>query len=222
MNTLKTHCCGEKLTLHADKVVYWHAAKTLLAADVHVGKEHVLGRAGVSIPGGISEATLSHLFRLSDFFSAERLLVLGDFLHGQHTTDEAWHQHLQAQLQTRKELSLHIVAGNHDKHLSQKRINKAINWINTQLFEPPFVFTHEPVTDQRGYVVCGHLHPAYRLQSNGKEKLRAPVFWFQEKMAVLPAFGHFTGSCTVTPDAGDRLFITGPGAVLECTAAIGQ
>ena len=59
--TLSTECCGENLLLHPDKVIYWPARKTLLAADIHVGKEATFARAGIPVPGGISEQTLNTL-----------------------------------------------------------------------------------------------------------------------------------------------------------------
>jgi len=189
--------------------------KTLLVADVHLGKEHVLGRAGVSIPGGVSEDTLTHLFALVEHFGAERLLVLGDFVHGYHTIDESWVSHLSALRQTHAELSIQVVAGNHDKQPSMDLLQHHAEWINDTLHEAPFVFTHEPHGDDRGYVLCGHLHPAYRVQSTRKQRLRAPAFWFQRNVGILPAFGHFTGGKEVIPEAWDRIYITGPDCVIE-------
>ena len=62
---LPVHHAGEQFLLHPDRVMYWPAQKILLAADVHMGKEHVFGRHGIAIPGGSSEATLKKLFELA-------------------------------------------------------------------------------------------------------------------------------------------------------------
>ncbi len=215
MKDLEIICQSQELKLHPDKVAYWPAAKTLLVADVHAGKEHILGRAGISIPAGISEDTLDHLFALVDHYCAERLLILGDFTHGYHTRDEAWIKHFYDHLAQHDQLNVQIVAGNHDKHTAKRLLDKDVVWIPDCLVEPPFVFTHIPKPDERGYVIAGHLHPAYVIQNNSKEKLQAPVFWFQQSMGVLPAFGHFTGAGKIQPETTDRLFITGPDCVID-------
>ena len=73
--TLSTECGGETLLLHPDKVIYWPARKTLLAADIHVGKEATFARAGIPVPGGISEQTLNTLMGLLDDSQSERLII---------------------------------------------------------------------------------------------------------------------------------------------------
>jgi DNA ligase-associated metallophosphoesterase len=206
--------CDQTLCLHAQKVLYWQEQKTLLAADVHVGKEHAFGRAGIGVPGGISEATLQSLMTLVDDCGAERLLILGDLLHAMPTRDESWQSTLSAQLHKRSQLDMTVVAGNHDKPAARERVDSRINWAVESIHEAPFVFQHEPDTDARGYVLCGHIHPVWRLGTR-REKLRAPVFWFQRRLAVLPAFGHFTGGHNIQRTSGERLFMTGPDCVVE-------
>ena len=75
LQTLSTECCRETLLLHPHKVIYWPARKTLLAADIHVGKEATFARAGIPVPGGISEQTLNTLMRLLDDSQSELSLI---------------------------------------------------------------------------------------------------------------------------------------------------
>lgn len=215
MKSLTIECCDQFLLLTPDKAIHWGAKKTLIVADVHIGKEHMFGRSGISIPGGVSENTIAQLFSSVDQFTAERLLVLGDFIHGYHTKDESWFDFFREQRALRSELSIEIVVGNHDKKQSRALLSEHVTWIEDALHEPPFVFRHEPEPDARGYVMCGHLHPAYMIRSTGKEKLRAPLYWFKEDRAILPAFGQFTGGKVVDADESDRLFIVGPDCVIE-------
>ena len=72
---------GERLELHPERAVHWPARRTLFVADVHLGKEHVFGRRGIPIPGGISAAQLARLAALVARTAAERLVVLGDLMH---------------------------------------------------------------------------------------------------------------------------------------------
>ena len=75
---------------------------------------------------------------------------------------------------------------------------------------------HEPCEDKRGFVLSGHLHPAYRFGRARRDSLRAPAFWFRKHYAVLPAFGEFTGGMTIEPDASvDTVYITGPESVMQ-------
>ena len=220
--SLQISCCDQTLFLHAARVIYWAEQRTLLAADIHIGKEQVFGRTGIGIPGGLSETTLERLMHLVDLSGAERLFILGDFVHDVPALSESWQSLLRELLDQRSELNLSVVVGNHDKPGTSQRMDQRIDWFNNPVAEPPFVFAHEPVIsergsergDDRGYVLCGHIHPVYRVGKR-RDQIRAPVFWFQQSIAVLPAFGLFTGGYTIERNDNDRLFMTGPDCVLE-------
>lgn len=208
-------CCDETLWLVPERALFWPRASTLFIADVHMGKEHVFGRTGIAIPGGISESTLTQLFNLVDASGAERLVVLGDFLHAVPKRCESWLRTLSSHLDERASLAMSIVAGNHDKPAGQKLIDSRIPWTAESAVESPFVLRHEPGSDDRGYVLAGHLHPTWRIGRSRRGSVRAPVFWFGKQGAVLPAFGEFTGGQMIKPEPGDRLFMTGPDCVLS-------
>ena len=54
---------GHSLQLLGDRAMYWAATRTLIVADVHVGKAATFRALGVPVPGGI---TAKDLARLSD------------------------------------------------------------------------------------------------------------------------------------------------------------
>ncbi len=207
-------CAGTQLLLHPEKVAYWPSTRTLLVADVHLGKEYVFGRAGSPVPAGPSNADIDRLSRLINASGAERLLVLGDLIHSMPSLSESWLGSFSAFLDRHAALTVEVVAGNHDKPAGQDRLDSRITWYANPLVETPFVFQHEPGSDHRGHVLCGHVHPCYRIVASRKESVRAPVFWFGSDYSVLPAFGQFTGGYTVKPKKRDRLFIVGPECVL--------
>lgn len=215
---LQKYCCEELLQLLPQKAIFWPAKSTLLVADVHAGKAEVFNRASIAVPAGISEATIRDLFDLITVTKAERVIVLGDFVHGQQHADELWIRQFEQYLDLHKQLDFRVVIGNHDKLDTQNVIN--IPWIPGSMVDAPFIFTHEPRADSRGYVLSGHLHPAWRLQSSRKESLRAPVFWFRSDVAVLPAFGNFTGAKVVKPEKSDQLYITGPDSVINVSSNV--
>ena len=226
MTTFADQClavehAGQHFLLHPDRVMYWPAQKILFAADVHMGKEHVFGRHGIAIPGGLSESSLSRLFELARASDARRLIVLGDFLHNIPRRSENWLQQLSEQMNQSASLSVEVVAGNHDKRRGRLLTDERLVWHSQSIVIDNLVLHHEPCEDSRGFVLCGHIHPVWRLGSARRgASVRAPVFWFREHYAVLPAFGEFTGGMMIEPDANaDSLYMTGPESVLAIPPA---
>lgn len=221
--SLSVECAGEVLWLHPSRVIYWPSQRTLLAADIHVGKEHLFGRQGIAMPGGISEASLNTLFQLTKLANAEKLFILGDFMHALPSHGESWLKQLGHLIDLNKHLQISIVAGNHDRSAARVRIDQRIRWYDQSTPEGPFVLQHEPGEDPRGYVLCGHLHPAWRISASRRASVRTPAFWFRRHCAVLPAFGEFTGGMIVKPDPDiDRLFMAAPDKVIEVPVSAGK
>jgi len=73
---VQTQCAGVSLWLHHERVVYWPERKTLLVADVHLGKEHVFSRTGSAIPTGPSEGDIARLSNLVQSSRAEIMIKL--------------------------------------------------------------------------------------------------------------------------------------------------
>ncbi len=69
----------------------------------------------------------------------------------------------------------------------------------------PALLCHHPQQHDDGFVIAGHLHPAVRLSGRGDDSLRLPCFWWRERLAILPAFGEFTGGATIARETGDRV-----------------
>lgn len=221
MSTFTSAClavdhAGENFLLHPGKVLYWPSQNILFAADVHVGKEHVFGRQGIAIPAGISESTLNELFSLAHQSGASRLIVLGDFMHNIPLASESWLIRLSQLLNEHEHISVEVVAGNHDRKAGRLLTDKRLTWHNASVNIGALALHHEPCKDPHGFVLCGHLHPAWRLGNARRGAIRAPVFWFQKHCAVLPAFGEFTGGVVVDPDPEtDTLYMTGPDCVVK-------
>ena len=213
-------CVGERLELHHERAVHWVARRTLLVADVHLGKEAVFGRFGVAIPHGPSEGDLGRLAALIAATGVERLCILGDFMHAAPSPGERWLGALSAFLDAHAALAVEVVAGNHDRIGGRALVDARVRWIEGSVHEGPFVLQHEPGEDARGYVLAGHVHPACRIGGGRRgESLRAPAFWFRRRGAVLPAFGAFTGGETIRPTRGERVFLAGPDCVVPVFGA---
>ena len=214
--TTELRCHGERLALHHERAVHWIARRTLLVADVHLGKEEVFGRLGVGVPHGPSEHDLARLAALVAETGAERLCILGDFMHDAPRPEERWLGALSRFLDAHAALAVEVVAGNHDQRGGRALVDSRVRWHEGIVRDGPFVLRHVPEDDEEGYVLAGHLHPAGRVGGGRSgDSVRAPAFWFRAAHAVLPAFGAFTGGVNVRPGRGERLFLAGPDCVVS-------
>ncbi len=206
--------CDEQLHLHHERCIYWPTTRTLIVADVHLGKEAVFQRSGMGLPSGIAESDIARLDRLTQRYSPERLLVLGDLVHALPASSEQWIDKLSQWLNSVRGLTVSVVQGNHDKPGVAAVLDSRIQWQDA-LLEPPFYFNHEPARSENGYAMGGHLHPVVSLTGIGSERLRLPVFWLQHNQAVLPAFGSFVGGHAVKPARRDEVYAAGPDGVVR-------
>jgi metallophosphoesterase superfamily enzyme len=112
-----------------------------------------------------------------------------------------------------------LVRGNHDRRAGDPPPELGVAGVDAPASQPPFVLAHHPTSSDDGYVLAGHLHPGVRLAGPAGLRERLPCFWIREHVAVLPAFGDFTGLADVAPEAGDRVFVVAAGEVMEVRGA---
>jgi uncharacterized protein len=205
--------CGESVLLHPERALIWPATRTLLVADPHFGKDDVFRRAGIAVPDGTASADLARLTALVEAHACTRVLVLGDFVHAATRAGDSFLAAFAAWRVAHPSLAVDVIAGNHDRRERATRWRDVIQWHVTPLIQPPFVFSHEPASDARGYVIAGHLHPVFHMDQ-ARRRLRVPVFWKRADMLVMPSFGSFTGGATIRPIATDTLYAAGPERVV--------
>jgi len=212
--TVALNVCGETLLLHPERAIIWPAARTLLIADPHFGKDDVFRRAGIALPTGTANTDLARLTGLIEAHACDRVLVLGDFVHAATRAGDEFLVAFSEWRASHPDLVVEVIAGNHDRREQLARWRGVIEWHPTSCFHPPFVFSHAPVADPRGYVIAGHLHPVFHL-SRMRRRLRVPVFWQRPEMLVLPSFGSFTGGAVVRPAPTDSLYAVGPERIVR-------
>ena len=204
----------EQLTLLPSSAIWWPARSALLVSDLHIGKGATFRVESVPLPAGSSEQTLSKLSRLLDETGALKLYMLGDFWHAKQGRTERIHSLISEWRSRHSSVEVVLVEGNHDRRSGALPTELAIETVS-DLVAGPFVLKHHPEEDSRGYVLCGHVHPAVRLVGQGRQVTRLPAFVFGERVGILPAFGEFTGAATVYPEAGDRVFVVTGEDVVE-------
>lgn len=209
---------GERLVLLPERAVYWVREETLLAADTHWGKAAAFRAASFPIPDAMTGDDLARLARMVERTGARRLIVLGDMLHSRAGRAPETLDAIAAWRAARPDLEILLVRGNHDQHAGDPPAGWNVRCHDEPLELAPFVLRHKPAESSSGYSLAGHIHPGVRLSGRGGQELKLPCFWFGDRGAVLPAFGSFTGTASIAPRPGDRVFVVTDGAVLPVTS----
>lgn len=202
---------GERLTLHAQRAVYWAAMRTLLVSDVHFGKGAVFRRAGIAVPSGDTDDDLARLDALIDEFVPARLVVLGDLVHGAATERSAWVERVRAWRRSHEDVDVLLIAGNHDRHFDVRSLG--IDVVPDRLDVAPFVFSHHPHPQATGYTLAGHVHPGVVVR-DGWRRHRLPAFVFDRDVGMLPAFGTLTGLYEVAAAPGREIIAVTPAGLV--------
>ena len=203
---------GERVLLLPQKAVYWPRLEMLVIADIHFGKAAAFRSFGIPVPHGTTNENLDGLDTLIDATGASHVLFLGDFLHARASHAAATQAAMLAWRRRRCDLVLTLVRGNHDKHAGDPAEALGIDLVDEPYTVGPFSFCHHPDIDAPGYVLAGHVHPAYVLATRS-DALRLPCFVVGPARMILPSFGSFTGGYTVKPAPNERIFVTSGEAV---------
>jgi DNA ligase-associated metallophosphoesterase len=207
-----------EVVLLPERAVYWPHAKTVLVADVHLGKCEAIRVEGGPMPDSILRADLERLGAVLARTEAARLVVLGDLLHAAAGVtpwliDEvaAW------RCRAAPATEVVLVPGNHDTRIPAVASAWGLR-VERDFAEPPFGFCHHPCEREGLYMWAGHIHPLASLRSR-RDELLLPAFWLGARTAVLPAFSAFTGGVPIRPAPGERLFAAVEDRVIEVPPA---
>lgn len=208
---------GEHITLLAERALFWHRHRWLVAGDLHLGKAGHFQRRGIALPSGSQEKTLARLNALIQTFRPERVIFLGDLFHSARNRE--WED-------VREWLSRHpplftLVMGNHEILPERIYTEMGLDCV-TVLEQEPFVFRHEPplvgsaATERDGRVhICGHLHPSIRIAMAGRQRVTLPCFHLSGDVLTLPAFGDLTGRHRIQPQAADRVYAIADSSIIQ-------
>ena len=216
MKEMRLRVAGETLELHAERAVHWSRRNCLLVADVHFGKGSVLRRAGVTVPTGQTSGDLARLDELIAHYRPQRLVVLGDLVHGEAPLDAPWIGLVNAWRQRHAKLAMVLIAGNHDRHFDARELGFEV--AGDELALAPFLLRHAPATVSGSYVLAGHVHPGIVLR-DGWRRHRLPAFRFGADCALLPSFGALTGLHATPAQSGERIVAITPGGLVPLDAA---
>lgn len=204
---------GEPVILTAERTLFWEEQRTLIIADLHVGKTGHFRKSGINIPQSVYKDDLHRLLAQLLFFNARTLIITGDLTHSSINKEmdlfRKWRDDFPA-------LDVHLARGNHDILADAWYRNAGITVHRDPLAIGPFLFVHDimqaqNIPDSGNYIFSGHVHPAVTMWGRAKQSLRFPCFYFGKQYCILPAFSRFTGGYKVEPRPGDDVFaIAGP------------
>jgi len=206
---------GENFLLLPQRGMFWTERKTLLVADVHLGKAATFRAHNIAVPTGTTEKDLETLSQMILQCGAEHLVFLGDLVHNKRGLTDRVCSLILAWRELHASVSITLVRGNHDT-----KVAAITNLMRMKIVEEPhvigpFALKHHPKEDPTRYVLCGHTHPAVKLSGRGQKSLRLPCFSFGEKIGTLPAFGSFTGCAEIEPEHGEKIFVLAGDTVVE-------
>jgi uncharacterized protein len=205
----------QTISLLPEKALWWHERRTVVITDPHFGKSAFFRSKGVPVPRGVTDADLARLDRILQETRGERLVILGDFLHARGGRARGTLRSIKRWRDAHASLDILLIRGNHDRKAGDPPRSWKFRCVNNGFVDEPFVFSHEPEPSKAGYVLTGHIHPAVVVRDEDGASLRMPCFSFSRDLAILPAFGGFTGCWTITPATDDRIFAIAPGTVIE-------
>ncbi len=213
--TVTIEWAGETLALLPERALWWEREETLFITDPHFGKASAFRFAGIPAPDLPDHDDLARLGMLSAKLAVRRLVILGDFFHAKSGRSQATLSALSDWRQRHHGLEIILVLGNHDRHAGQPPEDWNIECVKGPWRLAPFDCCHAPAPVKGSYVLSGHWHPSFRFNDRIGSGLHSPCFYFTEDVAVLPAFGSFTGLHAVTPGPKDQVYLVGPDEVIK-------
>ena len=186
--------------------------RTLVVADLHLGKATAFQAKGLAIPEGDSHADLNRLGTICEQVRATRIVINGDLFHSPAGLSVEIERLLETWLFTIG-LPVELVLGNHDRKLPQLP-----TWLTVvhSVEHAGVHLVHDPADAPAGVpVVAAHWHPVAKIADGKRTSLRLPCFLLRRNVLVLPSFGTFTGGAIVDREEGDRLFVAPGDRVIE-------
>jgi DNA ligase-associated metallophosphoesterase len=220
---LPLHWAGEHVWLCPERALWWPAAQTLFVADVHLGKAAAYRVQGQPVPAGTTDENLDRLQMLLAAYPARRLVFLGDLMHAPQGMTPSLLERVASWRNRHAGMEMVLVRGNHDLRAGDPPPELGVNVVDEPWSLGPFTACHHPRRLPGRFVLAGHLHPSVTLSGPARDRVRLPCFCVEqpelpdqagpEGLAILPAFGAFTGTWGVQAAPGRQVYAVGGGAV---------
>jgi DNA ligase-associated metallophosphoesterase len=205
-----------KQTFHLlpDRAIYWPARSTLVISDAHLGKAASFRTNGVPVPSGATTKDLSRLTSLLNQTAAQRLVILGDFLHSRAARQSEVLTAIAAWRTSHAHLPILLIRGNHDRSAGRVPAEWDIQEVEEPFTEDGICFSHDPQCPTQHPTLAGHIHPVVSLQDYDGTSITLPCFVLDETCLILPSFGTFTGGHRIPRQPTRQIFALAPRRIL--------
>jgi uncharacterized protein len=202
-----------KLNLHAisfdllpEKAIYRAGTKTLVVADLHLGKAMHFRKSGISIPQMSADKDYEILQTMIKKWQPEKIILLGDLFHSELNSEWILFSNF---INSFASIEFILVVGNHDILNRQLYRNLNIKLVNNFLEIDQILFSHIPIKSiPEGKInVAGHIHPGILLRGMGKQNIRLACFYYHKNQLILPAFGNLTGLQIIKQEKKSEVFV---------------
>lgn len=217
---------GEAITLMPQRAAWWEHRRTLIVADMHLGKSETMRVAGLPVPDVDLDEQFERLESAIDATGAARVVVAGDLIHAPAGLTPGLSARVAGRLEAlrRRNVSIVLVRGNHDRRIEGVEDAWGLVEIHETLVEGAIRIVHEPRSGRaaEGAFIAGHLHPALAVGGIAGAGVRVPAFVTTEQGMILPAFSRFTVGGRVMREPGQRWYPIADGRVMEFGARVGN
>lgn len=201
----------QQLLLLPERCIYWQQAQALVMSDLHLGKVTHFRKNGIQVPLGAIDTTYQKLEYLFEQYMPLKWIIVGDLFHS--SLNNEW-ELFSSFCRNHPNVEVILIRGNHDILPAYLFKNESIKTVSNYYLQP-FLFEHHPSLYKQHYLFAGHVHPGVSLKGKARQTITVPCFYFGKKMALLPAFGTFTGLEIITPKIDDRLFVIANKHIIE-------
>ena len=206
------------ITLFPEGAAFLSDSRTLIVADIHLGKSATFRARGLPVPEGDTARDFARLTALAEGCAAASLVIAGDLFHAPSGITSELEEALDRFL-TSIAIPVTLVTGNHDAKL--KRIPAGLHSVPHLDVGETIRILHDPAHAAGDRLhISGHWHPVVKIPDGKRTSLRLPCFLFRNNTLVLPAFGSFTGGAILSAEAGDRVFVALRENVVELPTAL--
>jgi len=217
-NSLPLTIAGEAVELLPPRAAYWPARRTLIAADLHLGKCQALRAGGMPIPAGVIERDLARLADAVNQTGATRILIVGDLIHhGSGLTPDVIDLVAAFRRSVLADIELCLIRGNHDHSAELIRKQWGVTLLSDAHLDAPFGFAHDPAGGLVSAAACtwfGHIHPLCRIGTRG-DGISIPCFMVNTDHVLLPAFSQFTRGIAIAHPPSARVYGIAEGRVVD-------
>jgi metallophosphoesterase superfamily enzyme len=202
----------DRIHLDARRAAWLPLSRCLAVADLHLGEAWVRRARGQLVPLGVVDTTVSRLRSLMEAYRPERVILLGDIVHGALPLEGIREAVGDLVALGREGVRIHWCLGNHDRNLPRQlerwgwSVDTAPRVILPEAIldhgdRPPEPWSADPAAP--GWHLHGHLHPALMLDDGVASRAKVPCFLIararpgRPARVVLPAFSEMAAGSVV-------------------------